>query len=114
MSKLATFGCVVLLCAVPSVSRAQIGGGGSIQGTVLDSSNAALPKATVTATNTATGFETTRLTTDAGVYALTALPPGQYRLTATLDGFEPFVRDGIIVDALGVVGLNITLNVSGV
>src|SRR4051812_22584404 len=95
----------ILLAA--SVAAAQVGGGGSIQGTVLDSSNAALPGATVTATNVATGIETTRQTTAAGVYSLAPLPPGEYRVTVTLDGFEPFVRAGVIVDALGVVGLNV-------
>src|SRR3979411_3112912 len=91
-----------------SVSSAQIGGGGSIQGTVLDTTSAALPGATVSATNVATGVDTIRRTTDAGVYALTPLPPGQYRVTVTLDGFQTFVREGIIVDALSVVGLNVT------
>jgi len=104
----------VLLLLAPSLSAAQVGGGGSIQGTVLDSSNAALPGATVTATNVATGIETSRQTSEAGVYSLTPLPPGQYRVTVALDGFETFVRTGIIVDALSVVGLNVTLQVSGI
>src|SRR5712691_11778189 len=111
---------VVLLLAwtalvlAPVVSTAQVGGSGSIQGTVLDTSNAAVPGATVTATNVATGIDTIRQTTDAGVYALTPLPPGQYRVTVTLDGFQTFVRDAIIVDALSVVGLNVTLQVAGI
>ena len=75
------------LLLTPSISIAQAGGSGSIQGTVLDSSNAALPGATVTAANAATGIETTRQTTGAGVYALTPLPPGEYKVTVTLDGF---------------------------
>ena len=48
-------------------SSAQIGGSGSIQGTVLDTSDAGVPGATVTATNLATGIDTIRRTTDAGV-----------------------------------------------
>ena len=32
----------------------------------------------------------------------------------TLDGFQTFVREGIIVDALSVVGLNVTLQVGGI
>src|SRR5262245_39049309 len=95
---------------VPSASNAQIGGSGSIQGIVLDTSGAALPGATVTATNIATGIDLTRQTTDAGVYALTPLPPGQYRVAVSLDGFQPFSRD-VIVDALSVVGLNVSLQV---
>src|SRR6185295_3445229 len=106
--------CIVLLLVTPSISIAQVGGSGSIQGTVLDASDAAIPGATVAATNTATGIETIRQTTQAGVYALTPLPPGPYRVTVTLDGFQTFVRDGIIVDALSVVGLNVILKVAGV
>jgi hypothetical protein len=106
--------CFVLLLLIPTTSRAQIGGGGSIQGTVLDASNLAVPGATVTATNAATGIPTTRQTTEAGVYALTPLQPGEYRLTVSLDGFETFVREGLIVDALSVVGLNVTLQVAGI
>jgi hypothetical protein len=93
---------------------AQIGGGGSIQGTVLDSSKGALPGATVTATHVATGVATTRHATDAGVYVIAPLAPGEYRLTVVLDGFQTFVQEGLIVDALGAVGLNVTLQVGAV
>jgi Carboxypeptidase regulatory-like domain len=108
---------VIALMSVALPARpaaAQIGGSGSIQGTVLDPSGAALPGATVTATNVATGVETTRATTDAGVYALSPLPPGEYKVTVTLDGFQTFVQEHVIVDALAVVGLNPKLTVGGV
>jgi hypothetical protein len=101
-----------LMLAAPA--SAQIGGGGSIQGTVLDTSKAALPGATVTATNVATGVGTTRQTTEAGVYVVSPLSPGQYRVIVSLDGFQTFVREGIVVDALTAVGLNVTLQVAGV
>ena len=81
---------------------------------VLDTSNLAVPGATVMATNVATGINTTAQTTSAGVYALRPLPPGEYRVTVTLAGFQTVTREGIIVDALGVVGLNVTLPVAGV
>src|SRR5262245_54148025 len=106
--------CLALVLLISSIAFAQVGGGGSIQGTVLDASDAAIPGATVTATNAATGIETVRQTTQAGVYALTPLPPGTYRVSVTLDGFQPFTRDGIVVDALSVVGLNVVLKVAGV
>ena len=103
-----------LLLVTPSFSSAQIGGGGSIQGTVLDTSGAPVPGATVTATNVATGIQTIRQTTNAGVFALAPLQPGEYRVTVALDGFQTFARDGIIVDALSVVGLNATLQVGNI
>ncbi len=108
--------CAVLaasLLAAPSAS-AQIGGSGSIQGTILDNSGGVVPGATVTAVNLATGVETARVTTGAGVYAVSPLPPGTYRVEIRLDGFQPYVREPVIVDALAVVGLNVTLQLSGI
>jgi len=104
---------IALQLLASDVAIAQVGGGGSIQGTVRDASNAPVPGATVTATNVATGIDTVRQTTAAGVYAVTPLPPGEYRVTVTLDGFERFVRQGLVVDALSVVPLNVTLQVAG-
>src|SRR5262245_38876203 len=111
MRRVSTFVWSVMLVIVPAIASAQIGGSGSIQGTVLDTSKGTLPGATVTATNIATGIDTVRQTTDAGVYVLAPLPAGTYRVTVTLAGFQTFVREGVIVDALTVVGLNITLPV---
>src|SRR4029453_16452300 len=57
---------------------------------------------------------TVRQTTDAGVYVLAPLPAGTYRVTVSLDGFQTFVREGVVVDALTVVGLNISLTLGSV
>ena len=106
--------CVAILMLTPPAASAQVGGGGSIQGTVLDSSNAPVPGALVTATNVATGIDTNRQTTESGLYVLTPLQPGVYRVTVTLDGFRPFARENLVVDALSVLGLNVTLQVGGI
>ena len=98
----------------PAAGFAQIGGSGSIQGTVLDASKSALPGATVTATNRATDVVTTRQTTESGVYVLSPLAPGEYRVTVTLDGFQTVTHEGIVVDGLTAVGLNVTLPVAGI
>ena len=100
--------------SLPATVLAQIGGTGSIQGNVLDSSGAALPGATVTATNVATGVATTRTTTQSGVYTVSPLPAGVYRVEVTLSGFQTHVQEAVTVDALAVVGLNMTLKVGGV
>ena len=106
----------VLVASVLAASSAsaQIGGSGLIQGTILDHTGAVVPGATVTAINLATGVETRRVTTGAGVYAVSPLSPGVYRVEVRLDGFQPYAREPVIVDALAVVGLNVTLQLGGV
>jgi len=66
------------LAIVVASALAQVGGTGSIQGTVMDSSRAVLTGAAVTATNDATGVQVTRETTAAGTFVLPLLSPGVY------------------------------------
>src|ERR1019366_4866740 len=54
-----------------------------ISGIVKDETGAAAPGAEVTATQTETGFKRSATTDDAGVYVLTNLPLGPYRLEVT-------------------------------
>ena len=89
----------------------QVTGTGVIQGTVLDPTGAVIPGATVTATNPATGLATTRTTTDAGFYVLSPLVPGEYKVTVTAKGFEELLQEHVVVNAMAVVGLNLTLTV---
>jgi hypothetical protein len=107
---------VVVLClpALAADAAAQMGGSGSIRGTVRDSSAAPLPGATVAAVHVLTGVTTTRQSTEAGVYTLSPLAPGEYRVTISLTGFQSVVRERVVVDALAVVGLDVVLPVGGV
>ncbi|MGH9659613.1 MAG: TonB-dependent receptor [Bryobacteraceae bacterium] len=103
LASLAVFGCLT--------AAAQIGGSGTIKGTVLDSTGARVPGITVTATNVATGVEDKRETTATGLYVIAPLPAGTYRLSAVAPGFRTSQRDQIVVDALTTVELDITLEV---
>jgi Ca-activated chloride channel family protein len=62
--------------------------GGTISGSVSDSSGALIPGVTVMATNTETGVARTTLTNESGAYNFVGLTPGPYRLNATLGGFQ--------------------------
>jgi hypothetical protein len=68
---------------------------GSLIGYVRDASGAVLPNATLTAVQTTTGYSRTATTDASGQYSLLALPPGSYRLTASMAGFENGVVDNI-------------------
>jgi outer membrane receptor protein involved in Fe transport len=68
-------------------SWAQIGGG-SIVGSVTDSSGAVMPGANVTATNVATNAVSTTVTNETGYFEFPVLPAGRYVLQAEMQGFE--------------------------
>ena len=70
---------------------------GRIVGTVTDPSKAAIPQATVVATDTATSVAVTVITNERGDYVVTPLNPGVYRVTVTLDGFQTAVVEAVEV-----------------
>jgi hypothetical protein len=102
---------IAALLLMPNPLASQISGSGSIQGVVSDSSGAVVPGATIVATNNATGVKTERQTTGAGLYNLSPLPPGEYTVTVSITGFQTLTQQHVVVDALSVVGLNLTLQV---
>jgi Ca-activated chloride channel family protein len=68
-----------------------LGAPSAVEGRVTDPGGAAIPGATVTATDSAGSAAT--VTTDAdGVYRLCRLPRGSYRLQVDLPGFRPWQR----------------------
>lgn len=67
----------------------------SLSGTVYDSTGAVVPKAKVTLSNPARGFERTFDTTSDGRYAFTLVPPGTYALTVQGSGFTSYNQTGI-------------------
>src|SRR5690242_7662398 len=59
----------------------------TLSGKVVDSSGGSIGKATVTVTNTSTGFSRTVQASDAGEYMIPALPAGDYSVFAVFTGF---------------------------
>src|SRR5688572_25921127 len=70
---------------------------GQINGAVTDASGAFLPGVTIEATNAATGAVRTAVTGTDGLYTIPLLPPGNYTVKATLQGFRVSQRDGVRV-----------------
>ena len=87
---------------------------GSIAGRVVDDQQAAIPGASVTATNAATGFVRAATSDAEGTYRLAALPVGTYTLTIELAGFKTISREGVVVNVSQETGLNFNLSVASV
>lgn len=67
---------------------------GSLVGNVTDSSGAAIPGATVTATQTQTNLAREVVTSEAGAYSIPNIPSGTYQVVVAVPGFQNFtVRD---------------------
>src|SRR3954466_15579108 len=68
---------------------------GGIQGTVTDTSGAAVPQAQIKITNTGTGLERNVQTDESGSYTATELPLGEYSVTTSKTGFSTRVLKGV-------------------
>jgi hypothetical protein len=80
---------VVLLCLAGATNAFAQGGTGTLTGTVVDSTGAAIPGATVTATELNTGTQRMVVSDDAGVFRMAALNPGAYVIKIELASFKP-------------------------
>jgi len=87
---------------------------GTIRGLVLDSSGAAIASAAVRATNQATGVTAETVSTAAGNYQITQIPPGTYTIEAEFTGFKKYVRENVRVAVGEIVGLNLTLELGDI
>jgi len=85
--------------------------GGSISGTVKDSSGGVVPGVSVEATNIVLGTKFDTVTDGQGLYNFPKLPVGRYDVTMTLEGFKPQKRAGIQVDADSALQFNAMLEV---
>lgn len=76
---------LTLCCSLPLFAQSDRG---SITGTVMDTSGAVVPNATVTATSLATGEVRTATSTDSGSYTIPQLKAETYKVSATAQGFK--------------------------
>ena len=97
---------LLLLLALPAsgqISTAQL------SGKVTDTSNAVLPGATVTVTQTDTGAVRSVVTDSDGSYLVSNLSPGPYRLEIALQGFRTYVQTGIVLQVAATPTINVSL-----
>src|SRR5438094_768830 len=79
----------------------------NVTGTVADPQGAVLPGVTVSVLNVDTNVPSDTVSDSKGVYAVKDLIPGRYRITAGLQGFKTFVRDGIVLHTAETATINV-------
>lgn len=102
---------VVLL--TPSIGLGQ-SDRGNIEGVVRDTSKAVIPGVSVRVVNTATNATTELVTSETGAFTATNLPPGTYRVEASLVGFRSAVVGGVILNVGATAKADITLDLGSV
>ncbi len=100
-----------LLLSVPA-SHAQTGNSSTINGTVLDSTNAVVANATVKIHNPVSGLERTTMTDASGNFSFANVPFNPYHLDVTAKGFDVFSQDVDVRSSVPVT-LKISLKVQG-
>ncbi len=111
----ATQCCLLLLIAcfgVHSIQAQQTLG--SVNGTVLDPSGAAIPDATVTVTNPATSLTRTTTTQATGFFQIFNLPIGNYLVRVAHEGFETTTLKGIVVQEARAATVNVNMKMGQV
>jgi hypothetical protein len=86
---------VTVACLLPAEALAQGETTSAIVGQVRDTTNAVVPGATVTITNSETGLRRSAKTDDAGRFNLPQLKPGTYSVRVEAPGFEPQQNDNV-------------------
>src|SRR5271170_2096559 len=86
-SLLACAAAALLFVSAAGPAFGQTSGNGNITGTVIDSSGAAVPNASVTVLDNDTGVTRALTTNSDGSYSATFLQPGHYEVTFGGSGF---------------------------
>src|SRR5579862_5309571 len=97
------------LCARAFILMAQIAGG-SVSGLIFDTSGASIPAAKVELRNLATQIAQVATANAKGLYFAANLPPGTYKVTVAVTGFETQIT-WLLLTTGGQEQLNFTLQV---
>lgn len=107
--------CLLASClAIVSPAYAQITTGGAIRGHVKDEQEAVLQGVRITATSPDASGAREVASDETGYYRLLDLSPGEYTITAELDGFAKWTRDRIVVRSGLNVDVPVVMKVGGV
>jgi hypothetical protein len=101
----------VLACSLHGFGQQTLG---SMNGTIVDTSGAAVPGATVTVTDSAINYSTSTTTSGTGFYQVFNLPIGTYSVKVTHGGFETTEYKGIAIQEARATTVNATLKVGQV
>jgi hypothetical protein len=102
---------VSLLSVAPAIAQSP---NATINGLVLDPSGAAIAGAEIIVVNDATNVQHETTTNSAGIYVVTNLPPGPYRIQVAKIGFKTIIKPDIVLNVQDALAINFTLPIGAV
>lgn len=110
--RLCLVGLFALIAVASSATFAQSLSSGTVEGVVLDPNNAAVPSASITITNSVTGYTRTATSNTDGTFRFYNVPPNNYQLSVTASGFDVSTQN-VIVRTSVPISVRIPLAVGG-
>src|SRR5438105_4501179 len=102
--------CFAAVLTVPVLAFGQAFTG-SISGLVTDATGSVVAGVAVTATDIDRNVSTKSASNEQGLYLISPLPPGVYRIHAEKAGFRQYLVDRVAISTQQKAGLDITLEV---
>src|SRR5438093_371848 len=104
---------LLAVLAAPAITGAQeLGGAGTVQGTIKDPTGGVMQAVEVRIANPVSGFSRATTTDAAGKYVFRNLAPNPYHITVAVQGFQPLERDVNVRTAVPI-DLDLTLALAG-
>jgi len=104
-----------ILVIIASIAGSALAGStATITGRVTDPQGAIMAGVKVEATNVETNLTSTGETNSEGLYVISNLPPGRYRVTIQKQGFQTIVKPDVILHVQDVVGLNFSMQIGSI
>jgi hypothetical protein len=101
------FRLLLLFCLTASASAQSTSA--TISGQVTDPSGRVIPGADIQILNEATGVRYGNTSNGIGIYSVSILPPGQYRVQVSKRGFKTLIKPDVILNVQSAVAVNFTM-----
>src|SRR6266404_4267167 len=108
---------MIVIMALCSARPALVGAqttNATLTGFVSDQSKALIPSVKVEVINVDTNVRYSSTTNNDGSYAVTGLPPGNYKMEVEKQGFKSIVKPDIVLHVQDVVAINFTMAVGSI
>jgi hypothetical protein len=105
-------GSVGILCFFSALVFAQATG--TINGRIVDQGDAVLPGVTITVTNVNTGIAREAVTNGEGLYNVSGLEPGVYRVSAAMSGFATLTQDSVSLPVTATITVDLKLGLAAI